>query len=106
LSLHIKQNEAFARITGDKFYILLEYVEKDKLGRQLDEIIENILTFKFATKSPLNMVVCAGVYVIENTNITIDTISDRASLAANMIKGGYNSRYFFYNDDIHNQIIK
>lgn len=106
LSSHINQDEAFARITGDKFNILLEYVAKDKLESRLAKIIEDILSFKFATDSHYNMVVCAGIFVIKNTEITIDIISDRASLAVNMIKGSYTSAHFFYNDDIRNQIIE
>lgn len=105
LSLHIAPDEAFARITGDKFYMLLKYVTKENLEDRLYKITEDISSFKFATNSHFNIVVCAGIFVIKNTNISIDIISDRASLAANKIKGGHTSAHFFYTDDIHNQII-
>lgn len=106
LTGNINQDEVFARITRDKFYMLLEYGSKDKLESRLEKITREILTFKFDSNSHFNMVVCAGIFVIENTDITIDIIRDRASLAANMIKGSYTSAHFFYNDDIRNHIIQ
>ncbi|PRR82540.1 sensor domain-containing protein [Clostridium vincentii] len=106
LSHQINQDEAFARITGDKFYILLEYVVKEEVESRLEKITEDILSFKLNHDSRFNMVVCAGIFVIKNIDITIDIISDRASLAAKMIKGSYTSAHFFYNDDIRNQIIQ
>lgn len=105
LSRYISQDETFARIIGDKFFILLEYMSKEKLEIQLKKITQDILDFKFSISSHFNMVVCAGIFVIKNTDITIDIISDRARLAANMIKGNHTSAHFFYNDDILNQLI-
>lgn len=106
LSRHISQDEVFSRITGDKFYVLVEYVARKELELRLERIIEDILNFKFTTESNFKMVVCVGVFEIDNTNISIETMSDRASLAANMIKGNHISSYYFYNDDIRNQIIQ
>lgn len=106
LSRHTSKDEVFARITGDKFYVLVEYVARKKLEIRLEKIIEDILNFKFTTESNFKMVVCVGVFEIDNTNISIETMSDRASLAANMIKGNHISSHYFYNDDIRNQIIQ
>jgi len=103
---HIKKDEIFARISGDKFYILLEYVAKDNLKSRLDKITEDILEFKFANNKHFNLVVCTGVYVIKNTDIAIETISDRACLAANIIKGSHTSAHYFYTDDIHSKIME
>lgn len=101
----IKENEVFGRIIGDKFYLLLKYVDQDTLNKRLEKVTEGILTFKFKTTAPFHLVVISGVYVIKDNDDTIDTISDRASLAANMIKGGYESAHYIYNDSIRNQIV-
>ncbi|MGK0469069.1 bifunctional diguanylate cyclase/phosphodiesterase [Clostridium sp.] len=106
LSLHLNKDEVFARITGDKFSVILEYVNKNEIESRIEKITKDITNFKFDTDSHFNMVVSTGIFIIKNTNITIDIIGDRASIAANMIKGNYTSTHFFYNDDMHDQIIK
>ena len=105
LSKHINSDEAFARSTGDKFYMLLKYSAKDDLEDCIKRITEDILRFKFSADSHYNIVVCAGIFVIENTNISLDIIIDRASLTANVIKRGYTSAHFFYTNDVHNRIM-
>lgn len=105
LSKYINQNETFARITGDQFYILFEYESKEKTEARLTEIIKEILTFKFPGQAHFNLVVSAGIFIIKNSEMTIDMISDRARLAAQRIKGSYSSSHFFYNDGLRNQII-
>jgi diguanylate cyclase (GGDEF)-like protein/PAS domain S-box-containing protein len=106
LCRHMNDNETFARVTGDKFYILLQYVSNEQLDFRLKNIAEDIRSFNFDSNSHFNLVVCAGVFVINNTAFSIDTISNRASMAANTIKGGHKSAYCFFNDDILSQIIK
>jgi len=106
LSRSLSQKEVYARITGDKFYLLLEYEGKEKIESRLEKITEEILSFKFNIDKHFNLVVCAGVFVIENTGMGIDIISDRASLASNTIKGSHTSTYLFYNEEIRNKIMK
>ena len=107
LSKQIGKNEVFARITGDKFYALVEYIAKKELECRLEKITDDILTFKFINETNYKMVVIAGVYENENTNTSIETMSDRANVAASMIKGNLtSSAYYFYNDDIRNEIIQ
>lgn len=38
LSLHLNKDEVFARITGDKFNIVLEYENKDKIESRIEKI--------------------------------------------------------------------
>ncbi|MBU3188226.1 EAL domain-containing protein [Clostridium bowmanii] len=103
LSQQINQDEVFARITDDKFFLLLEYSDKNKLESRFNKINEEISSFEFLTN--FNIVICSGIFVINNTDMTLDTMSDRAILAVNMIKGGYTSAYSFYDDNIRNKII-
>jgi len=105
LSKHIDLDEVFARIAGDKFYILHKYITKDDIEDYVKRITEDILSFKFSDDSHYNIVVCAGIFIIENTAISIDIIIDRASIAAKVIKGGYTSAHCFYTNDIHNTIM-
>lgn len=105
LSHHTCHDETFARITGDKFHIILEFMAKDELKIRLDKIIEDISSFKFTPNSHFNIVVCIGIFIINNTDNRIDIMSDKASLAANIIKGNYTSSHSFYTNDMRNQMI-
>lgn len=102
---HIKENEVFGRIVGDKFYLLLSYLSENELESRMKKITKDILVFKFDRNPSVNIVVSSGIYVIKDRTISIDTISDRASLAAKMIKGSYTSDCFFYNDAIRIRIV-
>ena len=106
LSANINENEAFSRITEDKFYLLLDYVAKETLENWIKKVTKDILSFKFSTNAHFNLVVCCGIFVIENTDITIDIMADRASLAADVVKGSHSSSFCFYNDDLRNQTIQ
>ena len=103
---HMSLNETFARLTGDKFYILVEYVAKRELELRLKRVTEDILTFDFSSEPNFKMAVIFGIYEIENINTSIETMGDRARLASNMIKGNHTSSYYFFNDDIRTQLIK
>ncbi|WP_320127838.1 EAL domain-containing protein [uncultured Sphaerochaeta sp.] len=105
LSHQMGLHEVFAHVTGDIFYILAEYVSKEALGRRLEKITEDILTFKFVSEPNFKMAVISGVFIIENSNISIETMSDRARLAARKMKGTHTSLHGFYNDDIRTQVI-
>lgn len=103
---HLNQNERFARISADKFYVLMEWTTQENFEIRLQRIIDDITYFEIIRDSHFNMVVCAGIYVIENVDITIDAMSDRANLASRKIKGRHSSAYFFYDDDLRNGLIE
>ncbi|WP_050740362.1 putative bifunctional diguanylate cyclase/phosphodiesterase [Acetobacterium bakii] len=105
LTLHTYEDEICARITGDKFHMLLKYQSIEEFTKKMEKIIADILNFNFGDGSNFNLVVCIGVFVIED-DISIAVMADRASLAANMIKGKHISSYFFYKDEMRNLIIK
>ena len=106
LSQHVNQNETFARITGDKFYMLVEYLIKDELEHRVNIIAEDVLKYIFESKPNYKIDVSIGIFEIDNINLSIETMSDRADLAAHVIKGNRNRLYCFYTDDIRNQLLQ
>jgi len=106
LSHHMCLNEVFAHISDDKFYILAEYDSKEKLEHRLEKITEDILTFGFSAEPNFKMAVISGVFIIDDSNISIETMSDRARLAASKMRENRNSSPYFYNDAIRIQAIK
>ena len=99
------QNEVFARIEGDKFYVLMEYATIENIKKRINQIMKDITNFEILD-SQFNIVVCAGIYVIEDVDISIDSMSDRANLANRRTKGCHVNSYFIYNDDIRNELIE
>ena len=83
----------------------MEYATIENIEKRIKQIMQDITNFEI-TDSQFNIVVCAGIYVIEDVNIPIDSMSDRANLANRRIKGCHISSYFIYNDDIRNQLIE
>lgn len=106
LAEDVGKNEVFARIDGDKFYILMEYMNEENIIIRLEQIMENISTFQFSADSIYKTVACAGIYLIEDVNMSIDSMSDRANLASRKTKGHHQNTYFFYNDEMRNQLIE
>lgn len=105
LSQHMGPNELFARIESDEFYILMEFTTKEALQQRVENILEDMTSFKFSSDSHYRLVVCVGIYVIDDIDISIDSISDRANLANARTKGSHKSSYFYYNENIRNQLI-
>jgi len=104
MMIHTGHDEACAHFSGGKFHMLLEYTDKDAFETRLNSITESILNFSISAEPLLNIVVCIGICIIADTNLSVEAVSDRASAAATMIKGSYTSGYFYYNDVMHNRI--
>jgi len=104
LLIHTEDHEEYAHFSGGKFHILLTYMGKEMLGKRLDCITEGILSYPFAAEPHINIVVCIGICIVGDTGISVETISDRANVAAAMNKGSYTSGHYYYDDDVHNRI--
>lgn len=90
----------FGRIESDVFGICHRYDESTILRRIAD--IRNML----AKYNPeYDIVPNLGLYVIEDNNLPMETIFNRATLASNYSKGNYVKFYTFYNDNMSKAII-
>lgn len=91
----------FGRIESDIFGICHIYDESNILRKIAD--IRNML----ATYNPeYDIVPNLGLYVIEDNNLPMDTIFNRATLAANYSKGNYVKFYTFYSDKMSKTLIR
>lgn len=106
LSNNTKDNELFARIEGDKFYLLVEYFSEQDLETRIKKIMEEITAFQFTSDTLYRTVACAGIYIIEDLSMPIELMSDRANLANRKVKGSHYNAYFFYNDAVRHQLIE
>lgn len=86
----------YGRMEADVFAICLPY---DDVKDSLDHVYAIRNHFK---NYPLefDIVPAFGIYVIEDPELPIELMLDRAKLAAKKIKGQYLNNYAFYTDDI------
>ena len=95
---HVKKYETvtYGRMEADVFAICLPY---EDVKDSLDHVYAIRNHFK---NYPLefDIVPAFGIYVIEDKELPIEIMLDRAKLAAKTVKGQYLNNYAFYTDDI------
>lgn len=91
----------FARMEADVFCICMLY-EKDEFEVLLGKL-EHI-----ADEYPLefDIVPSIGIYIVEERDILIEAMCDRAKLAQDTIKGKYLKRHAYFDEKLHESMIK
>ncbi len=92
----------YGRIEGDVFGMCLLYRGEDQL-RHMMQVLK-----KYLSEYPLNYEVSpnCGVYIVEDHDMPIDKIYDRATLAAKKCKGDYITSYALYSDEMGRSVEK
>lgn len=98
--------ETAARFSGDMFHIVCHFSTVHQLEARLAALAARVEELRFAADADYRIAVCFGVYVVENTNVLIETMGDKAALAVKKIKNTYKSSIYFYNDDIRDKILE
>lgn len=89
------------RTDADHFVLCIPTDELDikKIIKELDEHIQ-------ALHISHNILFFAGIYPIDNRNLPIDQMCDRATMALRRIKGSYLTRYAYYDAKMREQMIE
>lgn len=105
-SIHLQ--ETFGRGDSDQFFMLLEYTDAVALKARISTMLSSVTKVFHSriTETNYKLIICAGVYVISDTEESINTIGDRAKHAQQLVKGGQASNIMFYNEQMRNQILK
>ncbi|MEG2525580.1 MAG: EAL domain-containing protein [Oscillospiraceae bacterium] len=104
---HTGKNELFGKGESDHFYLLFEYTDEQHITQRIDTIIAEIQNdFRANISSNYNLSVCAGAYVITNSNESMSIMCDRAKHAQQNIKGIQSSSTAFFSEEIFEQIVK
>lgn len=108
ISDHLQKSTAAAggvcgRNSADRFYALIPVSEE---GHSLQRIVEDAK--KDCAKYPLGMKLSVkfGAYFIEERNLPVSLMCDRAMLAAEKIKGKYDVSYAYYDDSIRQRLLR
>ena len=89
------------RADADHFILCIPSTELDieKIIKNLDERIKDLHISH-------NILFFAGIYPVDNTNLPIHQMCDRAGMALRRIKGSYLTRYAYYDAKMRDQMIE
>lgn len=96
-----KKYYTYGRIESDIFCLCIPY-EKEKLQKSLKEARDTLASYRIS----YNIVPSFGLYIIDDINIPIDIMYDRASLAAKHRKGNYMVCYAYYDKAMSEKLVK
>lgn len=91
----------YARIQADLFAILCVY-DKEKVEKYVRDIEESI--HKYSLMINLDILLSFGIYIVEERNIDVQLMRDRAKLALKTVKGNYIRHYAYYDAKMHEKI--
>jgi diguanylate cyclase (GGDEF)-like protein len=100
IKMNIGPNDFFARSTGDLFYILAEFGDKEKLC----DIAQNIMSDVDYQITEVKINLAIGIYIIEDPHIRSRVAGDRADMARESVKNGKQSRYCFFDSSMIERI--
>ncbi len=86
LSENIKQNELFARIYKDAFVIMADYISEDNIKERVKFIINEIKRKIKETKMTYRLNSFAGIYILKQTDISLETAVYNAMVAKKVAK--------------------
>lgn len=91
----------YARFDSDIFVMCVE-AQKGNLDKVMDSIIDKLNEY------PVNFDILPrfGIYMIDNINMPINIMCDRANLAHKTVKGSFLKKYAIYNDNLRTSLVK
>lgn len=96
----IGENGICGRSEADHFLMCIVDVSNIK------ELLNNISKRVSEFNKNMNIVIHYGIYQVEDKNISIELMCDRAIIAASMVKNRYNIKYSYYDDSIRKKLLQ
>lgn len=91
-----------ARSYADQFFLLVERRDYCYIKNRHTELATYLQEFSLDMKIDLRF----GVYEIEDRDMEIESMCDRAQIAATQIKGQYATEICYYDDSLRKQLLK
>lgn len=90
----------YGRIVADVFGLCIAYTSIDIVERYLEVATERLKSYKLN----FDIVPTYGIYLIDELDTTVNTMYDRATLAAESIKGSYLQNVAYYDTKMEDSI--
>lgn len=105
LGKHVAERGTYGRYESDHFVACVEGDTKEA-ERLVDSVVADLRSTFADAGLTQNLVIAAGVYPIEDSNISVDEMCDRAALAQRTIKGDYTRHIAYYDETLHEQLLQ
>lgn len=93
---------AYGRIEADIFCICMPYAGEESMVELARHIRTNFERYTL----DFDIVPTVGIYVIDEPELTMESMFDRASIAAKQCKGNYMRSYAFYTAEMSDELVK
>lgn len=98
-------NEAFGRVTADRFVCLFKYENKRKILERLKLLNRNLNRIKKTDTDNFKLSIRFGLCLIKNSD-NMSTNIDRANLARKGIRNHHKSTCAFYNESMKSSLVR
>lgn len=85
----------YGRIDADIFCICMRFKDKSDIENGIKNDCHTTLV-----DGDFSVIIAIGIYIIDDREIPVSTMYDRATLASKQIKGNYINTFAYYNDDM------
>lgn len=99
------ESESFCRLNDDKFAIFVEYATAGQLKTRFNSLAQAFNEMQQHSFSNKKITIIGGI-CFTSKNITINTLIDQASTARKSIKGSHETRFRFYDSQLHTHLLK
>ena len=90
-----------ARLSADKFALCLpeDSLDMELLIQGLDAVMRSLAVYR-------SIMFYAGVFIVDNVYLSVNKMLDRAHLAMNTVKGNYNKRFAYYDEQLRTSLME
>lgn len=90
-----------ARLSADKFALCVpeDSLDMELLIQGLDAVMRSLAVYR-------SIMFYAGVFIVDNVYLSVNKMLDRAHLAMNTVKGNYNKRFAYYDEQLRTSLME
>lgn len=104
---YVTRDGLCARLSGDKFIMLVSFRERAALQRRITIIGgEELRHFSFPKASQFQLEILIGISLVDESNHEISSYIDRALFALSALKEMKQGRYLFYEEALKDQLLE
>jgi len=90
-----------ARLSADKFALCLpeDSLDMELIIQGLDAVMRSLAVYR-------SIMFYAGVFLVDNVYLSVNKMLDRAHMAMNTVKGNYNKRFAYYDEQLRTSLME
>ncbi len=90
-----------ARLSADQFALCVpeDTLDMELVIQGLDAVMRSLAVYR-------SIMFYAGVFVVDNVYLSVNKMLDRAHMAMNTVKGNYNKRYAYYDEELRTSLME